>query len=851
VEKSRIHRWKSEIRAFGWLALAAVLLAGPFNRAGLWEPFEFRFAELSRRLSFQLFSANVRFAEGEVLKSVTQGQLPHGELPFTSSAFCFSLLGPSDFAARLPSLFYGLLGAISLWVLLGRFESKKAQIWGVLALVSIPSFVWQSRMMLGDAATMGCLSLATLGLSVACFDSKTRLSTVLWAALGSIGLIAGVFCRGVIVGVFIPATAVGIAGLRQWRAADGSRRSIAKATIFPGILLALGLGVFAFGAKELAFASNGYSRLLGAVLSGPYSGGNFADGVTALAHALFPWSAFLPAAIAWAILPRETSPENTSQKSALATTWVLMLVLTFVAMGASAYRLISMPFPTVTAVAGLIGIGIARGQKAKSLVVSTAMSVALIGILVYADYVNIPEKWWTMAGVFAQKLPEGSASERSHWLTVTLGVMILACGIATIGRYRAFVPPFSRERRIAFFERARETLSGHFLSGLVLFETMLMTTGLMVHAHERQFIYVPLFDSRVPGLITGLKFLWLLPLVVVIVVPIGFVLILETANFLLTAKFPWISLNDESTQEQTNKALRSVIRRVRLDPMSVVAIGLWLGATLITWGEIPRSSEQLSIKPVLRRFEQVAKPNEPLVLLGMNRTLARYYLKRTPESYYDIGLSARWLAEAKNERRYVAFRRQELAEVNAAFRAESKGNNLFIYAPNDGAILLARNGVGKNEINHNPLMLALPASVPSVSHTVVGTFGDAITAIGWEFRDRKGQALRDVVIQSGLTLRLVFKVIDTPRNDWQLFVHVDGKGRRQNLDHEPVEGNFPTDLWQPGDIIVDDYPVEFEPDMVPGHYRLYFGFYRNKKRLDVTQGNHDDNRLIGGNFDIQ
>jgi hypothetical protein len=39
--------------------------------------------------------------------------------------------------------------------------------------------------------------------------------------------------------------------------------------------------------------------------------------------------------------------------------------------------------------------------------------------------------------------------------------------------------------------------------------------------------------------------------------------------------------------------------------------------------------------------------------------------------------------------------------------------------------------------------------------------------------------------------------------------------------------------------------------MVPGHYRLYFGFFRNKKRLDVTQGNHDDNRLIGGNFDIQ
>jgi hypothetical protein len=456
-----------------------------------------------------------------------------------------------------------------------------------------------------------------------------------------------------------------------------------------------------------------------------------------------------------------------------------------------------------------------------------------------------------MAGVFTQKLPEGSVSERSRFVPIALGVVILACGIATIGRYRAFVQPFSRERRIAFFERARATLSGHFLSGLVLLETMLMTTGLMVHAHERQFIYVPLFDSQVPGLITGLKFLWLLPLFVVIVVPFCFVLVMETANFLLTKEFPWFSQTYELPQTQVINAGRSGIGRVRLEPMSVVAVGLLFGATLITWGEIPKSSEQLSIKPVLRRFERVAKPDEPLVLLGMNRTLARYYLNRTPESYYDIGLSARWLADGKNERRFIAFRRQELAEVNAAFRAESRGNNLFIDAPSDGAILLARNGAGPNEVNHNPLTLALPVSAPSVSNSVVGTFGDAITTIGWEFRDRKGHALTDVKIQPGLTLRLVFKVIDTPRNDWQLFVHVDGKGRRQNLDHEPVDGNFPTDLWQPGDVIVDDYAVEFEPDMVPGHYRLYFGFFRNKKRLDVTQGNHDDNRLIGGDFDIQ
>jgi hypothetical protein len=258
----------------------------------------------------------------------------------------------------------------------------------------------------------------------------------------------------------------------------------------------------------------------------------------------------------------------------------------------------------------------------------------------------------------------------------------------------------------------------------------------------------------------------------------------------------------------------------------------------------------LSIKPALNRYERVARADEPVALLGMNAASARYYLSGTPRSFSDIGLSVQWLVESPTVRRFLVFQRQELAEVNAAFRAETRGKNLFLYAPSDGYLLLGRNQVGKDELSQNPLASALPVSAPPLRHAVSGTFGEAIEAVGWEFRDSRGQVLSALTARQKVVLRLAFRVIETPRADWQLFVHLDGKGQRQNADHEPVEGNYPTDLWQPGDIVLDDHAFELEPGIGPGRFRLYFGFYRGKKRIDVSSGNHDDNRMSAGEFDV-
>jgi len=53
-------------------------------------------------------------------------------------------------------------------------------------------------------------------------------------------------------------------------------------------------------------------------------------------------------------------------------------------------------------------------------------------------------------------------------------------------------------------------------------------------------------------------------------------------------------------------------------------------------------------------------------------------------------------------------------------------------------------------------------------------------------------------------------------------------------------------LWQPNDTVVDCVRLTVDQSYEPGTYQLYFGFYRGSRRLEVTSGEHDENRVRGG-----
>lgn len=85
---------------------------------------------------------------------------------------------------------------------------------------------------------------------------------------------------------------------------------------------------------------------------------------------------------------------------------------------------------------------------------------------------------------------------------------------------------------------------------------------------------------------------------------------------------------------------------------------------------------------------------------------------------------------------------------------------------------------------------------------------------------------------------------------WHVFVHLDdanGSGERIHAEHDPAGGRFPTDAWQPGDLIADSFTVS--PGSSP--LNLFLGFYstgETRLKLDsVGRGRNDgNNRLWAG-----
>lgn len=92
--------------------------------------------------------------------------------------------------------------------------------------------------------------------------------------------------------------------------------------------------------------------------------------------------------------------------------------------------------------------------------------------------------------------------------------------------------------------------------------------------------------------------------------------------------------------------------------------------------------------------------------------------------------------------------------------------------------------------------------------------------------------------------------------DNEIFVHLQGRRARmwQNLDHTPVKGRLPLRKLKRGQVVKDVQRFRVKAGYPPGGAKLYWGLYRGKKRLKISnkeQVKHDkQNRVIISNFVI-
>jgi 4-amino-4-deoxy-L-arabinose transferase-like glycosyltransferase len=108
--------------------------------------------------------------------------------------------------------------------------------------------------------------------------------------------------------------------------------------------------------------------------------------------------------------------------------------------------------------------------------------------------------------------------------------------------------------------------------------------------------------------------------------------------------------------------------------------------------------------------------------------------------------------------------------------------------------------------------------------------GQKIRLIGHEVKGTVG---------SGETLRprLYWQARDSVDKDYTVFVHLlDERGNlRAQQDYQPQRGDYPTSLWQRGEVIWDGHEIPLPPDLPAGTYRLVAGMYllESMERLPV------------------
>lgn len=101
-----------------------------------------------------------------------------------------------------------------------------------------------------------------------------------------------------------------------------------------------------------------------------------------------------------------------------------------------------------------------------------------------------------------------------------------------------------------------------------------------------------------------------------------------------------------------------------------------------------------------------------------------------------------------------------------------------------------------------------------------------------------------------LALTLTWQALARMSEDYTVFVQVLDQQDRivGQVDAWPQQGTFPTSGWAPGEIVEDPYLVRLDPDLPPGQYKLYLGWYllETLRRLPVLDqdGRAVDDKVV-------
>ncbi len=414
------------------LAAAILLLfvLPPLTKAGIWDPYELNVADLARRMALKLHGAKTLALEGADNSLPHLNDLGRPQLPFTLIALGFSFFGLQEWAGRAPLALAGLVGAVVTYGFVARLVDRRAGVFSALALLTMPLYFVQARTMLGDVTTMAALAMAFGGLAVAAFghddDGAPAYGLRLaWLGLAFLGLCAGFYSRGALLGLFVPAIAVASA----WGVLVGAEKRLDPLTHAVGALSA-GIAAFAFykvyGAYTLDPAPTDMNPWLGTTLHAPAKYPTFDFMVGHMSHALAPWSGFIPFAMGRLFIAPSANGRPSAALSRETTARMALLLgtsATLVAHGILAARTDLIAYSGPALVAACAGIALRDYERGAHASVAVGVGTMVLLGLFHHDFHALPEKAYQAYGI-AQTItfPESFKEKAlSLWNVVLMG----------------------------------------------------------------------------------------------------------------------------------------------------------------------------------------------------------------------------------------------------------------------------------------------------------------------------------------------------------------------------------------------------------------------------------------------
>jgi hypothetical protein len=105
------------------------------------------------------------------------------------------------------------------------------------------------------------------------------------------------------------------------------------------------------------------------------------------------------------------------------------------------------------------------------------------------------------------------------------------------------------------------------------------------------------------------------------------------------------------------------------------------------------------------------------------------------------------------------------------------------------------------------------------------------------------------VVPGQARLELVWQAVQQPSAAYFVFVHLlrpDGTCCVWQSDAMPRQGSYPTDRWQPGEVIVDRYEIVLPADLEAGRYPLEVGLFlpESGRRLQAVVPGLDEDDAV-------